>query len=66
MARRKYPALSPEAIVALREYAAKHGICWKLRLSEDWMRASAPAVLHALRNSHGPAWLERFKLPKET
>lgn len=33
---------------------------WKESLQGDWYRASRPGVLHGLRNTHGPEWLEGF------
>lgn len=48
---------------ALANFAAANGPGWKLTLGTLWMRAAAPPVLHALRNSHGPAWLDAFDLP---
>lgn len=55
--------LTEEQHAALAAYAAKHGRYWKRALGDEWMRASAPAILHRLRNTHGPAWLVSYKLP---
>lgn len=33
---------------------------WKCELSVDWYFARRPGVLHALRNTHGPEWLDSF------
>lgn len=56
--------LTPEQIDALLEWRDMHGDeNWKHKLTLAWIRASAPAPLHALRNSHGPSWLDSFTLP---
>jgi len=65
MPSRKHPAPSPETIEALERYALEHGPHWRERLRSQWGHASAPPILHALRNTHGPTWLGRFKLPSE-
>lgn len=70
-------ALTSEEIAALREFAGEYGRRWKGVLSDlYWYNArlfyrrgnyndSTPgSLLHGLRNSHGPSWLDRFKLPK--
>lgn len=49
---------------AVREYAVRNGRSWKRELRFAWMDASEPGILQALRNSHGPEWLIRYKLPK--
>jgi hypothetical protein len=56
--------ISTEAKTALQAYAEKHGRTWKSKLRAQWLRASAPAILHGLRNSHGPSWLNSFILPR--
>lgn len=56
-------SLSAEQLSALRRYADRHGRAWKAALRADWMRASAPAALQRLRNTHGPSWLTSFRLP---
>jgi len=56
--------LTPEQLDALLEWRETHGDeNWKRKLTLAWLRASAPATLHALRNSHGPSWLSTFNLP---
>lgn len=57
------PELTAGEIAALQAYAAKHGRKWKASLLDDWMRAALTGELQALRNSHGPSWLTRYKLP---
>ncbi len=56
------PALTSEQIDALVAYATEHGEGWKTELGTEWMRGSAPAELHALRNSHGGTWLKDYVL----
>jgi len=56
--------LTTDELNALRKYASIHGRNWKSALRDQWERASAIGPLHALRNSHGPTWLVRFRLPK--
>jgi hypothetical protein len=57
------PDLTPEQRTALEAFAAEHGRLWKSRLRDQWMNASATPELHRLRNTHGPSWLARFRLP---
>lgn len=70
--------LTTEEIAALQAFAKEYGRTWKHVLNETyWYNArlfyargnyddSRPgSLLHGLRNSHGPSWLDRFKLPKE-
>ena len=59
-----YPPLLLQQLDALRAYAGTHGGSWKERLRTEWIVASAEPLLHHLRNTHGPYWLERFKLPQ--
>lgn len=47
---------------AVIEYAHANGRVWKDRLRHDWMKASLRGTLHRLRNTHGPAWLEKVTL----
>lgn len=66
---RRSPAyvLREEQYGALQRYAKTVGRHWKMRLGRDWSRAGSEhvdsdtyALLHQLRNSHGPSWLETF------
>ncbi|MER9961652.1 hypothetical protein NKJ72_11905 [Mesorhizobium sp. M0045] len=63
----KLPPLSAVELAALQRYAAKHGRRWKSVLRGAWM-GHAPyddgGTLRTLRNTHGPSWLDGFKLPK--
>ena len=48
--------------VAPHTYSREHGRSWKTRLWVQWTDATADLLLHRLRNTHGPAWLDRLKL----
>lgn len=58
--------LYPEERAALVDYAQRHGRNWKSKLSAAWqsggMEEGTSGILRSLRNSHGPSWLERFRL----
>lgn len=62
--------LTYEQTAALRAFRRVQGRYWKRALSEAWdchsypgfMDGKAASVLHALRNTHGPAWLKRYIL----
>lgn len=56
--------LTPSELAAVQAYAAKRGRTWRAQLRVDWAHARLTGELHALRNTHGHAWLEAFKLPK--
>lgn len=47
---------------ALKAFATANGRGWKKELQFQWMKATATPELHALRNSHGPRWLAKFKI----
>jgi hypothetical protein len=53
---------------ALQSYAAEYGRNWKQALWLDWYNARAigerGAILHGIRNTYGPEWLESFRFPK--
>lgn len=57
---RSLPALAPEQWDALIDWIVEHKGDWKSKLTVAWIKASAPAPLHRLRNTHGPAWLAEF------
>lgn len=63
----RLPPLTDEEVQVLQDYAAKHGRYWKTVLNRVWM-GEAPyddgGTLRRLRNSHGPTWLDRYRLPK--
>jgi hypothetical protein len=59
------PEPTPEEVAHLRAYAKRNGRSWKQALRNDWRNAVAPPVLQRLRNTHGPRWLESYKLPAE-
>jgi hypothetical protein len=54
--------LTPDQCTAVSQFAQTHGRSWKRALRQQWERASASPILHGLRNSHGPAWLARYRL----
>lgn len=57
-----YPPLMLDQTAALRAYARGHGRSWKTRLWREWMDATTEPLLHQLRNTHGPAWLDHLVL----
>jgi hypothetical protein len=60
-------ALTSDELDALQRYAAKHGRRWKSVLRDAWMGLPPhddAGTLRNLRNSHGPAWLDKFQFPK--
>ena len=59
----EYPDVDAETLTQLRAFKKSHGPQWKNKLNLMWMMASAPGVLHRLRNTHGPSWLVDYKLP---
>ena len=65
--RERWPALTHDEQAALRAYAVKHGRRWKSILGDVWM-AGPPhddgGILRRLRNTHGPTWLQSYRLPK--
>jgi hypothetical protein len=69
-----YRVLTGEELRALTSWAEQHGRYWKEPLRDLWNRAvvslgmpnsDRDTTVYALRNSHGPSWLRRFRLPKE-
>ena len=61
----KYAELTQEETDALVAFAKGRGRFWKRELQNQWMYALATPVLHRLRNTHGPSWLVKYRLPKE-
>jgi hypothetical protein len=65
--RQPLPDLDAEQVAALQAYAARQGQRWKSILNNVWM-GGAPyddgGILRRLRNTHGPSWLQRYRLPK--
>lgn len=57
--------LTAEQMAAVKAYAAAHGRTWKAQLNYEWMSGTARGSLQQLRNTFGPSWLVRFRLPKE-
>lgn len=62
--KQQHRPLTEAQLAALIEWRDDHGPeRWKAALRRAWVLASAPAPLHRLRNTHGPAWLGSFTLP---
>lgn len=65
--RQRLPTLSTDQEAALLAYAARRGRRWKSILNNVWM-GGAPhddgGILRGLRNTHGPTWLQSYRLPK--
>ena len=57
----KHATLTQEQAAALDAYKVEHGEQWRTMPSREWLRGSAPALLHKLRNSHGNKWLASAK-----
>jgi hypothetical protein len=56
--------LTSEQEAAVVDFARRFGRTWKAALRTKWMYASAEPLLMQLRNSHGPDWLYRYRLPQ--
>ena len=59
------PPLTADQLARVAAFASAHGRCWKSTLRALWERGTRDAELQHLRNTHGPAWLAGFRLPKE-
>lgn len=55
-----FAPLTDEQVADLIDFSIEHGPMWKSMLATAWTRGSAPASLHALRNSHGTEWLRDY------
>lgn len=60
--------LSPEQLAALQRVAKYYGRRWKDSLRQAWMTGQYGCYMDApqlqqIRNTFGPSWLVRFKLP---
>lgn len=61
-----------EQLDALKAYAKQKGRYWKQALRDDWYNACAKVSpelsgpLQQVRNTLGPTWLNRFRLPQFT
>ncbi|AIC29695.1 hypothetical protein IE4771_PA00189 (plasmid) [Rhizobium etli bv. mimosae str. IE4771] len=65
--REALPPLTLEQEAALQAYAARHGRRWRSILNNAWMGGPPHddgGLLRGLRNSHGPTWLQSYRLPK--
>jgi len=63
----RIPPLTKQEEAALEDYAARHGRSWKRVLNDSWMGEKPHddgPILRKLRNTHGPTWLDRYRLPK--
>jgi hypothetical protein len=64
-------ALTAEQEAAVAGFAKLHGRQWKAALTERWLsgwgRDSSSYVPHLqrIRNTLGPRWLDRYKLPPQ-
>jgi hypothetical protein len=52
----------------LSAYAARYGRKWKDKLATDWatgrsLHEPEGATLQSIRNTYGPSWLMKYKLP---
>jgi hypothetical protein len=69
MSKTTYPQLTEEQLVNLHAFAAKHGRNWKSALRDVWDRSNprdnTEAMVYPIRNTHGPRWLNSFKLPSQ-
>jgi len=58
--------LTSEQLQALQRFAQHHGRSWKERVRTLWSqsnpRTDDEAIVYALRNTHGPRWLTRFRI----
>ncbi|MGI2036346.1 hypothetical protein ACRQ1B_28625 [Rhizobium panacihumi] len=54
--------LTSDEHAAVQAYALEHGSDWKAALRDDWMNAKTTGTLQALRNSHGPSWLDAYSI----
>lgn len=67
----RYPSLTTEQTLTISQFAEYCGRYWKKSLRHHWTVAEqhpglsdyGNAILQQLRNTHGPSWLERFRLP---
>jgi hypothetical protein len=62
--------LTAEQLAALKAWATLHGRNWKTPLRDAWMNGiyddfEGSNYLQQIRNTFGPSWLIRFRLPKE-
>ena len=65
--RQRWPALNDDQEAAVRDYSVRHGRRWKSILGDVWMGGPPyddGGILRGLRNTHGPTWLQSYRLPK--
>ena len=59
----RFEPLTDEQRREIERLMARHGRRgWRRALHIAWERASASAPLQQLRNTHGPAWLNRVRI----
>lgn len=61
--------LTNEQMDAIQQWAHRNGRNWKSELRQAWMTGDYGTFeqsnyLQQIRNSFGPSWLVRFRLPK--
>lgn len=56
----KAPPLTDEQTEAVARYALAHETSWRTALFAEWCRGTASPILHALRRTHGLAWLMTY------
>ncbi len=64
--RERLPPLTAEQKTGLQAYAVRHGRRWK-SIHNVWMGGALyddGGTLRGLRNTHGPSWLQSYRLPK--
>jgi hypothetical protein len=64
-------ALTREQFEAMQRYAVQHGQTWKRALSSAWEtgadeREPDGVYLRQIRNTFGPSWLMKFRMPAVT
>lgn len=57
--------LTPAEMFELSEFAAWHGERWKMHLLSQWQDKKSSRILMRLKESHGPAWLNDFRLSQD-
>jgi hypothetical protein len=49
--------LNEEQVETLKDFAKKHGRCWRRALWDLWAQGTDEGVLRQIRNIGGPGWL---------
>lgn len=58
----RFRSLTREELAVLQHIRQRHGRCWKKVVRFEWSSGRAGPLMQALRNSHGPRWLNNFHL----